>query len=210
MSELLITRKRVLLERSPILFNRPLVPANFANDWEVRSASWTCDEHGLVGRNPNAGPGCVVCRHPFPGNVLVDCTAQTLLPSTHDIDVMWNMSWDTQADTRGVAYVAGIQGWWDGKVGIEKSPEYKLLAAVPCPWFRPGQVYHLQVGSIDGHCFVFVDGVLRLELMDPNPIDSRAHHGVGFEAYQSMIRITRLAVHQIAWEPRDQAYQAEF
>ena len=65
---------------------------------------------------------------------LADCMdfyAQTVLPSTHDIDVMWNLSWNEAENLRGVAYVAGIQGWWDGKVGIEKSPEYKLVATAP-------------------------------------------------------------------------------
>ncbi len=209
MTELLITRKRILLDDSPVLYDKALVPANFG-DWEVFSAEWSCDEDGLVGRNPLAGPGCIVCRQPFPGNVLVDCVARVLPPSTHDIDVMWNMSWDMTTNERGVAYVAGVQGWWDGKIGIEKSPDYKLLATVPCPWFVADRDYHIQVGSVDGHCFVFVDGELKLELIDPDPIDSQVNNKVGFEAYQSMIRIKSVTVRQIVWEEREQAYVEEF
>jgi hypothetical protein len=210
MKDLLIMRKRIDLERSPVLFDRPFSGKHLAEDWEVKSAAWTCKDNAMIGRNPEAGPGVVMLRKAFPGNVLVDFHARTVLPSSHDIDVMWNLSWDEKKNRRGTAYVAGIQGWWDGKVGIEKSPEYKLVAATPCPWFKPGKEYHIVAGSIDGHCFVFVDGKLQLELLDPAPIDSSRHNHVGFEAYQSMIRISRLAVRRIVWKKRDQKYQPEF
>ena len=117
----------------------------------------------------------------YPGNVLMDFEARTVPPSSHDIDFMWNGSWDDRKNQRGVAYVGGIEGWWDGKVGIERSPEYKLVAATPLFDFRPGQVYRIQGGSIEGHCFIFVDGRLLVELTDPDPIDSTRFAKVGFE-----------------------------
>jgi hypothetical protein len=123
---------------------------------------------------------------------------------------MWNLSWDAQNNRRGPAYVLGIQGWWNGKIGFEKAPDNKLLAAAPCPWFEPGREYHVQAGSIDGHCFVFVDGVLRAELTDPDPIDSRRHNRIGFEAYQCQVRISRLTVRQIVWERVVEEYRPEF
>jgi hypothetical protein len=208
--QLLIIHKRIDLSASPILYDRPLSQEAFGEDWEVCSGQWQYLDGAFVGRNDRPQPGCVVCRKSFPCNVLMDFHARTIAPCTHDIDVMWNMSWDEAKDARGPAYVAGIQGWWDGKVGIERSPEYKLIAAAPSPWFRPGQEYHVQAGSIDGHCFLFVDGQLRLELLDPDPIDFTKHDRVGFEAYQSMVRISRLVVRRIAWEPRQQSYPKEF
>jgi len=210
MSDILLMHKRIDLGASPVLYDRPFTPEHLAEDWEVRNATWQCDADGLLGANPVPGPGVIMSRRTFPGNVLLDFRARTVLPSTHDIDVMWNLTWDEAANRRGAAYVAGIQGWWDGKVGIEKSPDYRLVAAAPCPWFEPGREYHVQAGSIDGHCFVVVDGVLRLELFDPNPIDSSVHNRVGFEAYQSMVRIRQLTVRQIAWQRRRMAYANEF
>ncbi len=210
MAELIITRKRIDLDASPILYDKPIGMFMFVNDWEVRNAHWSYENDALIGKNDKPEPGVIFNRKPFPGNVLVDFYAQTILPSTHDINVMWNMSWDDAANQRGAAYVAGVQGWWQGKVGIEKSPEYKLLATAPCPWFEPGRLYHIQAGSIDGHCFLFVDGVLRLELMDPDPIDSSVHTHIGFEAYQSMIKISRVVVRQIVWKEDPQVYKPEF
>lgn len=210
MSELLIMRKRIDVTASPVLYDRPFTSQCLEEDWVVRHAEWTCENGAFLGRNPRPAPGVIFSRAEFPGNVLVEFHAQTVLPSRHDIDVMWNLSWDDRADTRGAAYVAGVQGWWDGKVGIEKSPEYRLIAAAPCPWFEPGQDYHIQAGSVDGHCFLFVDGVLRLEVLDPHPINSKRHNRIGFEAYQSMIRVSDLTVRQIAWEEREQSYPKEF
>ena len=211
MPDLLLMHKRILLDASPALYDRPLSLKRFNEDWEPRGGGeWHFDGEALCGRNPAPGPGVLLSRRAFPGNVLLDFRAQTVLPSTHDIDVMWNLSWDETTNTRGPAYVAGVQGWWDGKVGIEKSPEYRLVAAAPCPWFVPGREYHIQAGSIDGHCFLFVDGELKLELFGPDPLDSARHNRIGFEAYQSMVRVRDLAVRQIVWQRRPMAYAPEF
>lgn len=210
MPDLLILQKRILVDASPVLYDRPLTPESFLEDWEVHNAHWEAHDNAFWGMNPHPAPGVIFTRRGFPGNVLVECTARVLLPSTHDIDVMWNMSWDTGKNQRGPAYVAGLQGWWEGKVGIEKSPEYQLIATAPCPWFEPEHDYHIQAGSVDGHCFLFVDGVLRLELLDPHPIDSSIHNRIGFEAYQSMICVRDISVRQIVWEPRPLSYPQEF
>ncbi len=210
MTELVLMRKQIDLAASPILYDRPLSIFSFCEDWEVRNARWQFEDNALVGKNPEPAPGVIFSKKAFPGNVLVDFYAQTVLPSTHDIDVMWNMSWDEASNTRGAAYVAGIQGWWNGNVGIEKSPEYQLVATAPSPWFEPGKEYHVQAGSIDGHCFLFVEGQLRLELMDPNPIDASIHNRIGFEAYQSIVKIRKIVVRQIQWREDPQAYPKEF
>lgn len=210
MTELIIMRKRVDLDASPVLYNHPITEESFCEDWEVHNAEWWYQDGALWGKNPLPAPGVIVSKQSFPGNVLVDFYAQTVLPSTHDIDVMWNMSWDAGKNQRGVSYVAGIMGWWNGNVGIEKSPEYKMIATTPCPWFEAGREYHLQAGSIDGHCFIFVDGVLRLELLDPNPIDSQQHTHIGFEAYQSIIKIRDVTVRQIVWSEGTLTYPVEF
>lgn len=209
-NELLITQKRIDVDASKVLYREPFTPEVVGRDWIVRSGRWEARDGALWGVNPLPQPGCIACRRAFPGNVMLEFGAQTVAPSTHDIDVMWNFSWDQQADKRGPAYVAGLAGWWDKKIGFEKSPDYKLLSLAPCPWFQPGRLYRIQVGSIDGHCFIFVDGELRLEMMDPDPIDSQQHVHVGFEAYQSQVRIADLTVRQIAWTPRPQAYLQEF
>ena len=208
--ELLIMRKKIDLAASPILYDRPFTDDCLLEDWQVRNANWWYEDGAFFGENHLPAPGVIISKKSFPGNVLMDFYGQTILPSTHDINVMWNLSWNEETNTRGMSYVAGVQGWWEGKVGIEKSPEYKVIAGVPCPWFEPGREYHIQAGSIDGHCFIFVDGKLRLEMTDPHPIDYTVHSRVGFEAYQSMIKISNFKLRQIVWQERNLSYSKEF
>ena len=211
MNVLSLMKKRILLDSSKILFDKPVTPGNFTSDWTVHHAEWSVDNDGwLVGRNRGNWAGMAILKQEFPGNVLVEFDASTIAPSTHDIDVMWNGEWLDDKDERGTAYVAGLQGWWTGKVGIEKSPEYTFMTGTPLFDFEPGKIYHIQAGSIDGHCFIFADGRLLLETMDPDPIDNQKYTHVGFEAYSSAIRIRNIRIRQIHWEAVDMKYEPEF
>ena len=210
MASLLIMGKEVLFDASPVLYDHPFTPETLAADWQVRGGEWWVEDDWLTGRNPLNAPGMITSRACYFGNVLLDFEARTVLPSTHDIDCMWNGSWNDDTNTRDVAYVAGLQGWWEGKVGVERSPDYRLNAATPLFPFEPGRIYRMQAGSIDGHIFVVVDGRLVLEVADPAPIDSTRYGLVGFEAYASMIQIRRLTIRQITWQPQVQSYAPEF
>jgi len=209
-SELRIMGKRIERERCPVLFDTPFDAAIWEQHWQVRAPEWRVEGEWLIGRNPDNRPGMVTSRASYFGNILLEFEARTALPSTHDIDCMWNGSWDEEKDERGVAYVAGLQGWWEGKVGIEKSPDYKLNALTPLFPFEPGRIYQIQAGSVDGHAFIFVDGRLAIEVTDPDPIDNRRHGLVGFEAYASHIQIRRPVIRQIVWSLRSLSYPPEF
>ena len=62
-------------------------------------------------------------------------------------------------------------------------------------------------GAIDGHCFLFTDGVLIQELIDRDPI--RGGH-VGFSPYSTSLKIRNIQVRKICWEKREQVYEPEF
>ena len=207
---MLIMKKRIDLEQSTVLYDRPFTEESLAEDWQVRGGRWWIEDGWLTGKNPENNPGMVTSRADYFGNVMLDFEARTVLPSTHDIDCMWNGSWDETADRRDVAYVAGLQGWWEGKVGFEKSPDYKLNAATALFRFEPGKTYRMQAGSIDGHVFVFVDGQLIMEVTDPDPIDHSRYGMIGFEAYASFIQVRRLVVRRIVWMERTLSYPREF
>jgi len=209
-NSLLIMKKRILLNESEILYNGPVTEKSLGEDWTIHHSEWNIEEEWLVGKNRGNWPGMAVLKQDFPGNMLVEFEAQTLLPSSHDINVMWNGEWLKDDDRRGIAYVAGLQGWWTGKVGIEKSDEYKFMVGTPLLDFVPGKIYRIKAGSINGHCFIFADDRLLLEAMDPNPIDSQSYTKVGFEAYCSMIRVKNIVIRQIHWENVDMKYIPEF
>jgi hypothetical protein len=76
--------------------------------------------------------------------------------------------------------------------------------------FQPGKLYHIVAGSIDGHCFIFANGELLLEAMDPDPIDHQRFTKVGLEAYCSHIKVRNFKIRQIHWKPVDMKYEPEF
>ena len=207
---MLIMKKRIDLEQSTVLYDRPFTEESLAEDWQVRGGQWWIEDGWLTGKNPENSPGMVTSRAGYFGNVMLDFEARTVSPSTHDIDCMWNGSWDEAAARRDVAYVAGLQGWWEGKVGFEKLPDYKLTAATALFRFEPGNIYRMQAGSIDGHVFVFVEGQLILEVTDPDPIDHSRYGMIGFEAYASFIQVRWLVVRRLAWMERTLSYPREF
>jgi hypothetical protein len=205
-----LMKKQIILDSSTVLYNKLLTEEEFATNWTTHHSEWKVDDGWLVGENRGNWPGMAILKQDFPGNVLVEFEAQTILPSSHDINVMWNGEWLTDTDQRGIAYVAGLQGWWTGKVGIEKSNDYKFMVGTPLFGFQPGKIYKIQAGSIDGHCFILADGNLLLEAMDPEPIDHQKYTKVGFEAYCSKIAIRNIVIRRIVWEPVELKYQPEF
>lgn len=205
-----LMKKRILLDSSKVLFDKPLTQEDFLQEWTIHHSSWAVKDGWLEGENPGNWPGMAILKQDFPGNVLVEFEAQTILPSSHDINVMWNGEWLLQTDQRGIAYVAGLQGWWTGKVGIEKSNDYKFMVGTPLFDFEPGKLYKIQAGSIDGQCFILADGKLLLEAMDPNPIDNQKYNKIGFEAYCSKIRIRNIKIRQICWEAVEMKYEVNF
>ncbi len=205
-----LLHKELIPEKSEILYHEEFTDNVLKRDFEIRGGKWRTGDGWLIGENPDNCPGMVISKRNFTGNVMLDFKAATIPPCTHDINVMWNGSWNEEKNTRDVAYVAGIQGWWHGKVGFEKSPDYRLNVATQIFDFQPGKIYRVQAGSIDGHIFVIIDGKLVLEVTDPDPIDTGKYGRVGFEAYCSKLKFTDFYVKRPYWEAVSEKYQPEF
>lgn len=210
METIKLMRKAIVVDSCPILFNEPITTSSLASDWTIHHSEWKVEDGWLFGKNPGNFPGMAIMKKNFFGNVLIEFEASTVAPSKHDINVMWNGEWLDSIDQRGIAYVAGLQGWWTGKVGIEKSNDYKFMVGTPLFHFEPGRIYKIQAGSIDGHCFIFADGQLLLEAMDPNPIDNQKYGKIGFEAYSSWIKIRNVVIRQIVYNKLVMSYIPEF
>ena len=76
--------------------------------------------------------------------------------------------------------------------------------------FQPGKIYHIQMGSIDGHVFIIVDGNLVLEVTDPNPIDTSENGRIGFEVYCTQVRFSDFYIKGIDYDVTDENYSPEF
>jgi len=178
--------------------------------FSVKTGSWHTEDGWVVGRNPNMCPGMIVSRGDFPGNVMLELTAKMVAPSTHDINIMINGEWDDETNIRGNAYVAGLEAFWHGNVGFEKSPEYKLTAATQLLDFDPEKAHNFKMGNIDGKIFVLVDDRLCLEITDPDPLDTGKYGKIGFEAFSSWWKFKNLKVYRIKYERIQEYYNPEF
>lgn len=205
-----LMRKKIDTESLPVLFMPEITDEALARDWTIHDSDWNVQDGWFVGMNRDNSPGMMVSRADFRGNVLLEFDAKTIPPCTHDINCMWSGSWDPETNMRGIAYVSGLQGWWTGKVGIEKSPEYKLNVGTPLFQVEPGRTYHVITGSADGHIFMAVDGVLLLEATDPDPIDTSVYGKIGFEAYCSQIAVRNVVLKQLSWSAETLSYEPEF
>ena len=205
-----LIKKFVDIDKLETLYTFDFTQQSMDRDFDIRGGEWHLENGTLVGKNPGNFPGMIISREDFFGPVMLDFEARTVPPCTHDINWMWSGSWDYETNTRALAYVTGLQGWWAGKVGFEKSPEYVLNCSTQIHPFEPGKYYHIQSGSIGGHVFCMVDGKLVLEVTDPDPIDQSRFGRVGFEAYCSMIQIRSFSVKRVTYTPDEKAYTPEF
>lgn len=205
-----LMKKEIDINSCKVLFDEEITKEKLTTDWIQKHSDWSIENGWLVGKNKGNWPGMAILKADFPGNVMIEFEAKTILPCTHDINFMWNGSWNDSTNQRDLAYIAGLQGWWTGKVGIEKSPKYEFMCGTPLLDFEPGKTYKIIGGSIEGHCFIIADGKLLLEVMDPNPIDHQKYTKVGFEAYSSQIAIRNVKIRQINWVEKIRKYESEF
>ena len=105
------------------------------------------------------------------------------------------------------SYVVGLNGWYENKSGIERFPEEEMRSLTSLYRYTPGTEVEILTGAIDGHCFLFADGVLVQELIDADPICG-GH--VGFSPYSTSLKIRDIQVRKSAWEKRKQVYEPEF
>ena len=199
------------LEHSQTMLAIPeFTQAQFEENFEVKTARWYVEDGWLVGKNPDMCPGMVVSKADFFGDVMLSATVKLVAPSTHDVNFMIHGEWLDNTNARGNAYVAGLEAFWHGNVGFEKSPEYKLTVATRLLPFDPTREYEFCLGNIDRKIFVLVDGVPCLEITDPEPLDIARYGKIGFEAFASWIMVKDVKVVQLKVDKRKEYYNKEF
>lgn len=206
MKDLLLLGKRVRVEDSPLLL-QSAPDEHWLRDWQILGGSWRCEDGYLYGAERQNLGGILLSRARFEGDVLLRFRASSVPPATRDLNGLYCAEWDEAAGYLGRGYIAGLNGWYDHKCGIERFPENGLNATHPLYHYQPGREVELCMGAVRGHNFLAVDGELIAELIDPNPL---AGGRVGFSPYCTQLRIRHIEVRQIRWEARDQVYECEF
>lgn len=206
-----LMKSRLFPEKMDILYQKPFTPQTLQEDFEIKGGKWLVDDDGwLIGENRESSAAMIFSRNEYFGDVFIEFDAATILPATRDINLSWHASWDEKNNQRGVAYVMGIEGWWQGMVGFEKSPDYTFLVQTKLFPFEPGRVYHIAVGNIGNDLFLAIDGVLALEIHDPDPIDLEKYGLIGFEAFCTRVKYKNLCIRRAVAQPCFQPYEPEF
>ncbi len=182
----------------------------FNRDFDIKSGQWYVEDGWVVGKNPQCCPGMLISKNDYFGNNMLELTCKMVGPSSHDINIMINGSWNLEKNSRDVAYVTGLEAFWHGNIGFEKSPEYKLFASTSLFDFDPGIEHKLQFGNIDGQLFILVDEKIALEIRDPDPIDTSKYGKIGFEAFSSWWKFKNVRVKKLNYRKMKETYVSEF
>ena len=196
------------LDESEVLYEKSeFTEADLHEAFDIKSGEWYVEDGWVVGKNPQMNPGMIVSKDDYFGDVLLELKAKMVAPSTHDINVMINGEF---TDKRGMAYVTGLEAFWHGCIGFEKSPEYKLVVGTGMLDFDPNEEYLLQFGNAGGVLFTLVNGRLGLMVQDPDPIDTSKYGKIGFEAFSSWWKFKDVKVKKLKYERVGENYNPEF
>ncbi len=205
-NEIYLLGKKIYWDRSEILMDYQ--PDEHWQDlWDAKLGHWECKDGYLIGSEPGNFGGILLSKQSFPDNVMMRFSMSTVLPATRDLNAVFCTTWDESVNYLKKSYVVGLNGWYENKSGIERFPEEELRCLTSLYHYTPGTEVEILTGAIDGHCFLFADGVLIQELIDSDPI--RGGH-VGFSPYSTSLKIRNIQVRKICWEKREQIYEPEF
>ena len=194
------------MDKSPLLLKYS-PDEDWQKYWKVMAGDWRMENGWLIGtENGNKG-GILFSRESFDKNVMLSFTAATVLPATRDVNAVYCAHWDEKTDYLADSYVCGLNGWYDGKSGIERNLTSNLYSTTSLYQYIPGTEVRMTAGAIDGHNFMVVDGKLVTELIDPSPI--KGGH-VGFSPYCTILKIKDIEIREIYWEKQKQHYDPEF
>ena len=206
-----LMKKRLYPENMETLFSAEEFTEEIVREsFDIKDGKWYVEDGWLVGENRNCTADMIVTKDKFFGDILVEFDAATVLPSTRDINVTIHGSWDEEKNCRGVGYVFGLEGFWEGYVGFERSPDYNFLVLTDLLNFTPGDTYHITVGNMANTFFLFVDGRLAFQITDPTPYDVNEHGLVGFEAFCTRVKYRNLSIKRLVAEDDWKTYQVEF
>ena len=205
-------QKTIDLNQCEVLYNRPFSETSLQEDFEAASGHWYIDTDGwLTGIYRENGGGLIYSKKSYDCDTIMEFDAKTVPPCCNDLNFVFKTcGWDYAKNDADRGYIAGLGGWWADKTGIEKYPSCLPRALTPLFPLEAGKEYHIVAGSIDGHCFIFVDGQLIIEMTDPTPEDFADCGRIGFGTYASHIKYTNFTLYKAYYEYRELSYPSDF
>lgn len=205
--EILLLKKRIDVEKSPVVLSYT-PDENWRDVWEPKRGNWKYEDGYLIGSEPENRGGILLSKQRFDKDIMLSFTISSNLPATRDLNAVICTEWDDEINYLKRAYVSGINGWYDGKSGIERFPEDLFCCLTDFYKYTPGTEIRYTTGAIGGHNFLLIDDVLIAEVLDNNSPYIGGH--VGFSPYATSFKVKDIEVREIWWEERKQSYLPEF
>lgn len=206
MKNIFLLGKTIYPERSPLLLKYS-PDGSWRDYWTPMGGKWEHSGGWLIGTEPGNKGGILFSKQSYPQNVMLSFTCAAIPPATRDLNAVYCAHWDEKTDYLGESYVCGLNGWYDGKSGIERNLTSNLYATTSLYKYKPGSEVRITCGAIDGHNFLLVDDDLICELVDPSPI--KGGH-VGFSPYCTRLKIKDIEIREISYDSVFQEYLPEF
>lgn len=200
-----------LITPGELLFRDDFTDPDLTKNWEITGGEWTSGGGTCVGVYRENGGGLIYTHRQFDGDVMLDFLG-TIIPPCHN-DLNWSFrtrGWDYAAHDADAGYIAGLNGWYIDRTGIEKYPGCYLQALTEAFKAEPGREYHIQTGIVGTTCFIAVDGQTVITLSDPDPITAPDCGRVGLGTYCSQIRFRDFRVYRPAVTPAAMSYTPDF
>lgn len=148
--------------------------------WEITGGEWTAKDGAVTGLYRGNAGGLIYTNEEFKGDIILDFYGKILSPCNNDLNFSFRTKgWDYGANDADVGYIAGLNGWWNNRTGIERYPSCELHAMNASFVAESDREYHIQTGIVGKVCFIAVDGALTVQMGDPDPITEYNRVGLG-------------------------------
>ncbi len=182
--------------------------ADWEKHFEVMRGKWERRDGALIGEYPGNQGGILLTRREYGDGYMMRCRMGTVLPATRDVNCIFCGHWDYGKDCLDDSYICGLNGWYDGKSGIERNDDGYFKSLTNSYRYTPGTEVEMCVGSFGGHTFMVVDDELVTEFIDPvNPL---CEGRFGFSPYCTRLRVRDVEISKIFWRAKEQSYTPEF
>ena len=206
MKNILLLGKEIIIDRCETVF-RSAPGDDWQEHFEVMRGEWEKVGDCLIGQYRGNAGGILFTRKAYPDGYMMRCRMGTVLPATRDVNCIFCGEWKRDVNKLGRAYVCGLNGWYDGKSGIERNDNELMKALTNSYVYTPGSEVEMCVGSIHGHTFMVVDDELVTEYIDPTPLTG-GHFG--FSPYCTKLFVRDIEIMKISYEEKHQYYDPEF
>ncbi len=207
MKDFILMDRLVSPTRSKLLLHYDPSETDWLDYWTPKSGNWDCKGGWLIGNEPDNKGGILFSKKEYPADILFSFTMKTELPATRDLNATYCAQWNDKTDYIGESYVCGLNGWYEGKSGIERLRSNEVKALTGLYKYEPGTEVRMTCGVVSGRNFLFVDDDLIIELGDPNPLQGGF---VGFSAYCTKLLIKDIDIYEPYFEKISQRYEPEF